>query len=261
MRTILTVSVALILATPAIAQTDKSGSVDPSNVFGTPMSLLDRAIKAHGGEENLNKYKAGMWRGKGTYYGAGVGQSYSGEWAIEGVDRSRMALEVVMDGQKVPMIAIMNGMQGWTKTADRVPEIMLRDRILEEKDQMYANYLSALVPMKDKAYTLTLLPEIKIDKRSAVGIKAVRKGFPEVWLYFDKDTFLLSKTDKMVRHGPPTASTLVKQETIFYSYEEVGGIKKPMKILVKRGGQLYLELDVFDFTPKEKLDTALFQKP
>ena len=48
-----------------------------------PKEIIDKAIKAAGGEEKLAKFKAHTWAAKGTYYGAGDGMPYTAEYAVQ----------------------------------------------------------------------------------------------------------------------------------------------------------------------------------
>jgi hypothetical protein len=56
-------------------------------------ATVDKAIKAHGGEEKLSKFKGETWTGKGTYYGMGDGLPFSAHFALQWPERFRMEVE------------------------------------------------------------------------------------------------------------------------------------------------------------------------
>ena len=53
----------------------------------------------------------------------------------------------------------------------------------------------------------------------------------------------------------------VTAEEFFDDYKPVGGIQHAHKITVLRDGKKFVEGEITDFTPKEKLDDSTFAKP
>src|SRR5438045_522437 len=72
-------------------------------------AIIDRAIQATGGEENLKSFPAVTFAEKGTYHGLGKPLPYTGKYAIQLPDRSRMEIEGVF-------LMVANGDKGWIKT-------------------------------------------------------------------------------------------------------------------------------------------------
>src|SRR5262249_47048090 len=70
--------------------------------------LLDKAIKARGGEEKLAKYKAATWKAKGKFHGLGQPFDFGGEWATQ-PGMSRSVFEFELGGMKFKRIAVVNG--------------------------------------------------------------------------------------------------------------------------------------------------------
>src|SRR5262249_6555727 len=58
-------------------------------------AIIDKSIKAVGGSERLAKYKAQTWKEKGTFYGEGAAQPYTGNYAVQWPDQFRMEIEGV----------------------------------------------------------------------------------------------------------------------------------------------------------------------
>jgi hypothetical protein len=222
------------------------------------LQVIDRAIKATGGEKKLARWKAATWKNKGTFHGLGVPVAYTGEWAVQVPDRSRVVLEFEFMGQKNVFTVVYAGNKGWIKRNDMEQE-MDKERLAEQREGMNYNLATKLVPLKGKEYTLSSLGEIKVDNRAAVGVKAARKGYRDVNLYFDKATGLLAKGETRVKADQ--LSQEVNQEMLYSGYKDIDGVEVPLKVTIKRDGKLYVEGESSDWKPAEKLDDSVFAKP
>jgi outer membrane lipoprotein-sorting protein len=217
-----------------------------------PRAVIDKAIKALGGAENLAKLKAETRTDKGTYYGMGAGFPYTGKYAIQYPDKFRMDIENVF-------LIVVNGDQGWI-AANGGTENLTKDQLAEHKDQLYAGWVATLLPLKDKAFTLAALGEVKVADRPAVGVKVSHQGQRDIRLFFDKETGLLVKREYQVK-AEDQGGKEVNQEVLLSDYQEAAGLKFPRKVVVNRDGKLYVEAEVSDWKPAEKLDDKLFAKP
>jgi len=116
-----------------------------------------------------------------------------------------------------------------------------------------------LIPLKDKAVNLSTLGEIKVDDRPALGVRVSSKGHRDINLYFDKETHLLVKSEMRVK--VEATGMEANQETFYGGHKEVGGIKEPMKFVIKRDGKPYLNAEVEEVRRGEKVDDSVFAKP
>jgi hypothetical protein len=221
-------------------------------------ALLDRAIKAAGGEANLKKFQGVICKGKGMLHEGGF--KLSGEWYFQAPDRVRSVYDLNDgQGQKLKILSVTNGDKGWTRTDDGPAEALEGDALKEEQEEAYENWLTMLTPLKDKAFQLTSLGEVRVNDRPALGIKVEHKGHGAVQLYFDKETALLRKLSRKAKDLQNGKE--VDQETLFDNYKDVQGVKQPAKIEIKRDGQAYFDVDMTEIKLQEKLDDALFAKP
>jgi outer membrane lipoprotein-sorting protein len=218
-----------------------------SNDAADARAVIDKAIKAIGGEEKLAKTPASTWSEKGTYYGMGDGMPYTGKYAVQWPNQFRMEIEGVFT-------IVLNGDQAWMNGQD-----MEKEQIGEHKEGHYTGWVSTLLPLKDPAFKLTLLPETKVDNKSAVGVKVSRQGHRDVNLFFDKETGLLVKTATRAK-AEEQGGKEVNQETYYQNYKEADGVKTPMKIVVKRDDKPYVEAEISDLKRSPKLDDKLFSK-
>jgi outer membrane lipoprotein-sorting protein len=221
------------------------------------LKIIEKAIKATGDEAKLAKLTGTTYKMKGTFHGMGAEMPYSGEAAMQLPDKSRMALEFDVGGQKFNFVMVFSGDKGWMKANDMNIE-MDADRVAEQKENMHMNQVARLVGLKDKAYTLAPLGDSKIENQNVVGVKVSTKGRRDINLYFDKETGLLAKSDMRVKDD---AGQEVNQESFYKDYKTTDGIKHPTKVTIKRDGQLYIEGENTDWKPVEKLDDKLFAEP
>jgi hypothetical protein len=114
-------------------------------------------------------------------------------------------------------------------------------------------------PLKDKQFKLATIGEIKVEKRTALGVKVSSKGHRDVDLYFDKETGLLVKTEHIAKDD--MSGQEVTEESFPSDYKDVQGTKQPMKFVVKRSGKLFMDGEATEVKMYEKLDASLFEKP
>jgi hypothetical protein len=215
-------------------------------------AIVDKAIKAIGGEEKIAKFKNHTWQMKGTYYGMGDGVAFTANYAVSWPDKFRFEVEGFM-------VVVVNGDQGWRQAMGDTHEFT-KEEMATEKDNLHANRITTLTPLKDKAYTLTFLGETKVEDKPAVGIKVSHKDHPDVKLYFDKENGLLVKTETKVK-ASEEGNKEVNQETIYGNYQQVDGAWLAGKITILRDGKKYVEGENSDWKTADKLDEKTFIKP
>jgi hypothetical protein len=215
-------------------------------------AIIDKAIKAAGGAENLAKMKAQTWKEKGTYYGMGNGLPYTGVYAIQFPGQFRMEIQGIFT-------IIVDGDKGWTKMGDSATD-MDKEQLDEYKENNYAGHITMLLPLKSKDFTLKPAGEIKMDNLTAVGVQITHAGHRDLTLYFDKDTGLVVKMARKVKDLEGSKEE-VTQESFLSNHKEIDGVKVPTKLVVKRQGKLYLEAEIEEAKLVGKLDAKMFAKP
>lgn len=221
--------------------------------------VVARAIKAHGGFDNLMKYKAVVVTEKGKFHGMGQAFDFTGDTSFQYPDRLRVDLKFKAGDQDFTFIQIINGNKGWMKIADSTQE-MDKDMLTEAKEQMNAAYIGHLVCLKDKDYKLSPLGEAKVGDRPVIGVRVERKGYRDVNLFFDKDKDLLLKMETRGK-DPMNGGQEFTSTTLYSDYKKVEGIMVPYKTTIKRDGNPFVEGEVTEARVSEKLDDSLFQKP
>jgi hypothetical protein len=215
-------------------------------------ALVAKAIKAMGGEEKLKKYNAVTWKEKGTYYGMGEGLPYTGIYSIQHPGQYRMEIEGVFT-------IVVNRDKGWIKAMGETKDLSKEQMASQISDQRAA-WVTTLLPLADKAFTVTALGESKVEDRPALGVKVTRKDYPETKLFFDKKTHLLVKHEFRTKL-PDAGFKEVTAETFYSAYREVDGVQSAAKWSLKHDGKLFVEAEITEMKAAGKLDEKVFERP
>src|SRR5437879_3677138 len=213
----------------------------PSRAEDSAQAIIDKAIQAHGGLEKLTSLKAVQATAKGTMDVGGQDAPFTAETYAQFPNQFKTVIEITFQGMKITQVQRMNK-DKIEITVNGKPQA-LNDKLREEmKEQVHAEYIASLTPLKDKGYTLTPLEESKVNDRPVVGIKVSSKGHKDVSLYFDKANGLLVKSVHLATD--PMSGQEYTQETIHSDYKDFNGIKRPTKEVVHRDGKKMAEVEL-----------------
>lgn len=215
-------------------------------------AIIAKAIKATGGREALTKYPAQTWKETGNFHGRGQADSYSGTMSTHAPKQSKIDIDNIYT-------AAIDGDMGWFTIQGNTRDLP-KERLDENKENQYGDWVASLVPLDEKEFKLALLEESVVDAKPALGVRVSRKDHRDVRLFFDKESGLLVKIEKRVKSMDQEGQELT-QGTVFQNYEEVQGIKVPTKVVTKRDGKDFLEGTRSEIKRLEKLDDSLFAKP
>jgi len=246
---------ALVLALAALGRADDAADAK---------AVVEKAIQARGGADNLAKYKADVLKVKGAVHVSGLDIDFTGEISFQQPDKSRTVIEGTVMGTNFKSTRVVNGDKGWIDDllgAARQQRDMSKEELAEERESQNANSIIRLAVLTDKAYTLSTVGESKVGDKEAVGILVKRKGYRDVSLFFDKKTHLLLKSETRGKDPQGGGDTEFTQEAFYDDYKKVGDLQVAHKQTVKRDGKAYLESEATEFKPEEKLDDGLFAKP
>jgi hypothetical protein len=226
-------------------------------------ALVEKAVKAQGGADKLAKFNAASIKGKGTFFGqAEQGVPFEGEWQTQGKDQMRMSVRLKSAEGEFKLLKVVNGAQGWEQFNKDKSQKMSKDKLAEERVQMYASWVASLVPLlQEKGFKLAPLGESKVGDKAAVGIKVSHEGQRDVKLYFDKSTGLLAKSEVIVKDIDSGSGKDMVLEIVYDNYKEVAGAKQPMRMSARRDGKKYIEGDLSEFNPAGKFDDKTFGQP
>jgi hypothetical protein len=222
-------------------------------------ALVDKAIKAAGGEAKLKTFQAFTWKAKGTVHIGDKKAEITIDASMQAADQCRLDMTAEIDGQTRNVSLVINKDKGWfkgPKQANAIPKEILPALLTDFRALRLAQMLLGL---KHKDCKLSALGEVKVGDQDAVGIKASRKGFADVDIYFDKKTALPVKCQAQVIDNKENKE--LSHEFFFSDPKDTGGVKHFTKILFKRDGNKMIEVELSEIKSVDKLDGSIFAKP
>jgi hypothetical protein len=221
-------------------------------------AVIDKAIKALGGQEKLKAIKGASWKGKGTLTYGGEDNKISSTTTIEVPGQFRQDFEAEVMGAMVTGSTVISGDKGWRKFNADVSELD-KDAIANERLNVFPQLLpQAILLLKSDGVKVAAAPEEKVDDKPATGLKVTMPSGKDFTIYFDKDSGLPVKYTAMIMGF---MNDEAKQETFLSKYKEVDGVQKATRMEVKRGGDKYLLYDVLEFKTLKEVDPKAFAEP
>jgi deoxyribodipyrimidine photolyase-like uncharacterized protein len=222
---------------------------------------VEQAIAAHGGEKELGRLQICQTYFAGKVHNKELDWSFTMETWRDGAKRYRDDMKMEIAGQKLRALSIVSGDRGWTK-AEGYAQSGVSDMTDDEARQYaYAASLTTLTPLLGPEIKLTEGKEVKVEDRPAYGVIVSCANQADVQLFFDKETRLLVKMERTDRRegGEWTFET-------FYQDHEPAGLRQPRKIkstAKNPAGEIVetVDMEVNGYTPKDRAEDELFQKP
>ena len=223
-----------------------------------PGAVIDKAIKALGGEEKLNKANAVQWKADVKFRFNENESEGKTEGTRQGMDHVRRVFEGQFGGNQFRAVTVLAGDKGWRKFGDNAMELD-GDALATEKRRVYLSLIPmTVVPLKGKGYKLAAASEEKVDGKAASGVKVTAPDGKTFTMYFDKESGL---PVKQVADVEGFGGEEFTQETLFGDYKEFDGIKVATKVEAKRDGQMFQEQKVTEFKVLDKVDPKTFTEP
>jgi hypothetical protein len=223
-----------------------------------PNGILDKAIKALGGEEKLGKAATYTTKSKGKFFFGGNESAFSSQATHQGLDHYRSDFDGEFNGNPVKGVTVLQGDKGWRKFGDNDMDLDASG-VANEKRTVYLNVIPAiLLPAKGKGFKLEAAGEEKVGDKPAVAIKVTAPDGKDFKLQFDKETGMPVKLVANVVGFDGQEFTL---ETTYADYKDFDGIKKATKIESKRDGEKIAEMEVTEFKVLDKVPADTFSQP
>jgi hypothetical protein len=221
--------------------------------------VLREAIKAHGGEKTLTKYKAAISKFKGKLEIAGNSIDITGESSLQRPDKVKNVLNLDINGNTIEVISVFNGKKLWVSAMGQTKEIDDEKIINSARSELQSEVSAGFSDYLKPPYELSAIGEVKINKKAAIGIRVSKKGQKDISYFFDKKTHLLVKMEMQIIDAE--TGNEVTQEKIIHDYQEKNGLKVAKRVEILRDGKAFLDIEITDVQPLEKLDDSVFAKP
>jgi hypothetical protein len=238
---------ALALAAALVAQGGARASEKEAR------AVVDRAVRAHGGASALSKAQFCVRTDAGTQAFPGKELPFTAEVVRHLPNRVRLSVDL---DKRLKMVIVLDGDKGWERAVGPAVE-MSKQRVSEMQEEAYVWWLSTLVPLTKGGYTLSTLPDAKVEGEAVAGVKVVRKGRHDARLYFSKRTGLLLKISRRV----PEAGVLFDKDYLFSAYKDFGGARLPTREVVLHDGRRYTDVTVKDYRFVSRVPEGTFGRP
>jgi hypothetical protein len=201
-----------------------------------PAALLDRAIKAAGGEEALRRATVLKWRGRAFVYAGDRRIELEGSWIVEPPDRAVVATWETDKGKESTRRLILLGSEGWMDRAgERTP--MPSEMLASERDQFYLYSVMRLLPLRE--------PGVRLTAPGPRSLRVESAGRPDVELTFDGSGSL----DRMrAEIHDPVSNRKVVEKITFEGLLQAGGVRWPRRISITRDGAPFFDLELTEFS-------------
>lgn len=221
-------------------------------------AVIEKAIRAHGGEAKLTKYRARQNKARGILHFLG-GVPFTQEVFYQVPGQIKEVLQAEAGGKKAAIVTALNGNQGWMQAeGGRVQS--LDDRMLAElKETAHLRMICRCTTLRDKDYQLTPLTDDFVDSRPVAGVRVSSRGHRDVSLFFDKEYGLLVKSERLVLNVQTNQQS--KEEVYYTAWQEVDGIVTPTRVKVYRDGKRFMEAEAYEIRYLDKVPDRVFAKP
>lgn len=221
-------------------------------------AIIDKAVKAHfpKGLDTMNK---GLrMKSKGTVHVTGLDLDYAQDVAMQMPDKFRETMELDVMGKRIPVTSVYNGNQAWILADGK--EVKVTDDMLNEfKDAAASMALMQGMFLKDKSLKFSLVGDMKVKGKAAVGVTVSREGKKDITLYLDKASGLIAKIE--MRKRDLMSGQEVTEERYITEYQEVAGRKVAKKIEVVRDGKQFIEAEVTEVEVLPRVEDSEFAQP
>jgi hypothetical protein len=221
-------------------------------------TVIDRAVKAHGGEKAFSRWNCGYvkYRTKGGIIPAQLGAATVAD-TFQLPGHFKRVAHIEADEKRLPMVFVINNGKGWTKDGNAAA-VPTTNNFTEQIAHPFAVFCN-LAPLMEGEPRLTKLGEGLINGREALGVRLQSDKFGQVEFYFEKQTGLLLKTIKTLPAANRNKPAVL--EAILDDYKDVQGSMVPMRITGIQDGNVIVNVTILDMSFADKFDENTFTKP
>lgn len=249
-RWILSVAAVAALTVPAVAQDDAK-------------KIVEKAVAAHGGLDNLKKYKASKATMSGDMSIAGMELTFDGTVFSEYPGKVKVTVDASIMGQKLSVVQVADGDKAKHKVMLGGMDVSGGGEAEKEelKNSAVMQDISHIYPLlDDKRFSLKAEADGDVDGKKVAVLKVTSlNNSKTITLSFDKDSGLLVKTQrKSLGAGADGSPKEVDEESFVGDYKKINGIMTPMKTTVKHDGAKFMTFTLSDVEILESLPKGTF---
>lgn len=219
--------------------------------------VLDKAMKALGGQEKLAKATAFTWKAKGQITIEGNESAFHGESTVQGIDHFHSTFEGEFNGNPFKALTVLSGDKGWRRFG-QIQE-MDPDAVKNEKRTVYLLVVpTTILPLKSKDFKVEAVTDEKVNDKPVATLKVTGPDDRTFTLSFDKETGL---PVRMIATVAGWMGDEYVQEVHYGDYKDFEGLKRPTKVTVKRDGEPFVSQEITEFKVLDKVPAETFAEP
>ncbi|MBX9628357.1 MAG: hypothetical protein K2X82_31450 [Gemmataceae bacterium] len=222
-----------------------------------PAAVIDKAAKALGIADKSPA--AHQTKSKLTISVMGMDIEAETTTTAKDVDHARSEFAGDFGGNKIEGVTVLAGDKGWRSLNGDVMDLD-GDALANEKRNLYLSAIALNPPvLKGKGFKVAAAADDKADGKPAAVLTGTGPDGKEFKVFFDKATGLPLQlvAPKVAGFGGDEA----EQVWTFADYKDFGGVKRPAKTTVTRGGEKFITQTVTEFKVLDKVDAKTFEKP
>jgi len=225
-----------------------------------PIAIIDKAIKAMGGEEKLRKVEVVTWTMTSNLtQSPGRVKTFTRKETVQGHSHFRTEFDSEADASTIGRIDVFDGEHVWRKSAgkrafnigERAGPLWKRHGYLQWVQMM-------LVDLKGQDHVLELAGEDEVFGRPAVGVRVIGPDGKPFTLFFDNESGLLVK---LVTKNVDAQKREILEGRLFSNYKDFSGIKIATSLLITNDGQTKVENLITDFKLLRNVTPGTFDEP
>jgi hypothetical protein len=221
-------------------------------------AVIEKAIRAHGGEERIERSRARQMRNQGTFLVGGQDLPFTQDVSYEWPNHFRGVLDLQSAAGAVTVVTVYDGVHAWRNMQGQTQELL--GRVLEEvKEETYVTQLMRLTNLRLPGLQLSPAPAAAVAGRPAVAVKVLSQEHRDVTLYFDRESGLLVETRRQAVDVKTGKEYL--EEKVLTDYRVADGLHWPRRVTVYRDGQKFIDMETVAVREMEKVDAGVFAKP
>jgi hypothetical protein len=230
----------------------------PVSAQETPQALIERAIRAHGGQERLAKARADRVKMKGTLAVGTARVPFVSTTTVQMPGQFKSVVEMTVSGKAHTIVHLVNG-DSSAVTLDGKNQPLTPATRAQVRQTLDLDHAMRLVPLlRAPAYRLSMLPEMTLSSRPTAGVRVMVGGQRELRLYFDRATAFLVKSEYEVGGAD---GKKVRHEAFYGDYRDTEGYRRPGKIVAFRDGARVMDAELVEVKYFARIDPAEFSRP
>lgn len=222
-------------------------------------ALVKKAVKVLGGADKLTKLRIITCKSKGSLFVPGEIPVTEEGW-MQYPNKFRHDFELDIKGTKIRQILVIDGDKGWLKLMDNKAAPLTVAQKTAFRDYFYALRVSTMpMELTGKDYKLSSVGEVKVGDRPAIGIQVMRKGLPDVNLFFDKEKGYPIKSEFTAIDYLSGQECV--HEFLFSDYKEMDGLPVYTRMIWNKDGKKFADREMTEVKTVDSIDKGMFTEP